>query len=124
MAAAFIPNGNCYFANIAAGVVFTANISSTTPTNQWLVNSISGGPVALKFSSNLAKSTLSPTVAPGASGEQEGTIISGSTTNQIIGLENGDTSDGSLFVKTVRLVAQSPVNSYIVITPIVPRGNG
>ena len=117
-----VEHSNCYFANITAGSYFTANISSTTPTNQWLVTSISGGPVALTFSSNLAKSTLSPNVAAGASGEQEGTLISGSTTNQIIGLANGDSSDGSLFVSTVRLVALSPNNSYIVITPIVPRG--
>ena len=123
MAAAYIPNGNSYFANVTAGSYFTANISSTTPTNQWLVTSISGGPVVFKFSSNLAKSTLSPNVAAGASGSYEGVVLNPTTgTNQIVGLENGDTSDGSLFVSTVRFVAIAPTTSYISITPIVPRG--
>ena len=117
---AYIPNGNSYIANVAAGSYFTANISSVTPTNQWLVTNIGNVPVFLKFTSNLSANNLSPNITPGTSGVSEGQIVAAGKDN-VIGLNQ---SEGAQFVGTVNMVASlvGAGNTFLVITPIVPRG--
>ena len=117
---AYIPNGNSFVANVTSSGYFTANISSVTPTNQWLVTNIGNVPVFLKFTSNLSANNLSPNITPGTSGVSEGQVVAAGKDN-VIGLNQ---SEGAQFVGTVNMVASlvGAGNTFLVITPIVPRG--
>ena len=119
MSLSYIPNGNTYTANVTGLGFFTANISSSSPTNQWAVTVLESYPVALKLSSDLTLSAISPIAAPGASGETDAVLL---VQNQptVISLNQ---TEGAKFVSTVRLVAIAAGPSCLVtVTPIVPRG--